>query len=252
MIRSFINSGSEIAGSAIGGALGFLAGGPLGAAAGSAVGAGAATALKKIGNDVSERFLSEREKVRAGGVLAIAANDIQQRIAAGESIRDDGFFESRSNARSGAEEIAESVLLKAQTEPEEKKIQFLGRLLSAISFDANVSPELGHQVIKIAEQLTYRQLCILNLCAFKQYHQLKSTNYRGQASFSRELYQVLYECHDLYVRGLINIGGEVAFGPTDIVPAQMTIQGIGADLFNLMGLVNVIPTDVTRVVSVLR
>lgn len=251
-IKNFINNGSEIAGGAIGGALGFLAGGPVGAAAGGAVGASAASALKKIGHEVNDRYLSKREKVRAGGVLAIAADEIKKRIDSGDTLRADGFFDQKNSNRSGAEEVAESVLLKAQREPEEKKIRFMGNLLSNISFDANISPELGHQVIKTAEQLTYRQLCILNLCALKQHYSLRSNDYRGQNSFPRELYQVLYECHDLYVRGLINFGGSVAFGPTDIIPGNMTIQGIGADLFNLMGLFNVVPPDVAKVAAVLK
>jgi len=251
-IQNFINNGSEIAGGAIGGALGFLAGGPAGAAAGGALGASAATALKKVGHEVSDRYLSKREKIRAGGVLAIAADEIKKRIDSGDSLRSDGFFDQNNNNRSGAEEIAESVLLKAQKEPEEKKIRFMGNLLSNISFDSNISPELGHQVIKTAEQLTYRQLCILNLCAFKQQYQLRTKDYRGQNSFPRELYQVLYECHDLYVKGLINFGGGVAFGPTDIIPGNMTIQGVGADLFNLMGLVNVMPPDAAKVAVVLK
>lgn len=37
VIKSLISSGAEIAGSALGGALGFLAGGPVGAAAGGLV-----------------------------------------------------------------------------------------------------------------------------------------------------------------------------------------------------------------------
>lgn len=47
-IKSLISSGAEIAGGAIGGALGFLAGGPIGAAAGGAGGAVAAVALTRL------------------------------------------------------------------------------------------------------------------------------------------------------------------------------------------------------------
>lgn len=60
-IRRLIDAGAEIAGGAIGGALGFLAAGPAGAAAGGAGGAAAAAVLKHIGGEVSERVLSPRE-----------------------------------------------------------------------------------------------------------------------------------------------------------------------------------------------
>ena len=107
-------------------------------------------------------------------------------------------------------------------------------------------------MLKTAEQLTYRQYCILNLCYTKQFkYNLRTKNYRETGRFPRELYQVLFECHDLYTKSLINFGGDVAFGPTDVVPQAMTIQGVGADLFNLMELVNVMPPDVDEVAAAL-
>ncbi len=95
-IRKLISGGAEIAGGAVGGALGFLAGGPIGAAVLGAGGAAAAMALKHIGQEASERLLGPREKVRVGGVLAIAAAEINQRIKNGESVRSDDFFEEKS------------------------------------------------------------------------------------------------------------------------------------------------------------
>ncbi len=138
--------------------------------------------------------------------------------------------------------MAESVLLKSQREPEEKKIPYMGHLLSNVAFDAQISAQMAHQIIKAAEQLTYRQFCILKLAVVKQAFGLREGDYRGHGSFSKELYQVLYECLDLYHRGFINFGGGVAFGPTDVAPGKMTVQGLGADLFNLMSLAT-IPND---------
>ena len=227
-IKTLLNGGAEIAGAAVGGALGFLAGGPISAAILGAGGATVAKTLKHIGQEVSERLLGPREKVRVGGVLAIAAAEIKQRT--------DGFFDEKPSGRSDAEEVAESVLLKSQREPEEKKIPYMGYLLSNIAFDPEISAQMAHQITKTAEQLTYRQLCILRLAVVKQAFGLRSGDYRGQGSFSKELYQVLYECLDLYHRGFINFGGEVAFGPTDVAPGKMGVQGLGADLYNLMKL----------------
>jgi len=238
-IRALINSGAQIAGGAVGGALGFLAAGPGDAAVLGAAGAAAVVALKYVGQEVSERLLGPREKVRIGAVLAIAAAEIKQRIADGESVRTDGFFDEKPSGRSDAEEVAESVLLKSQREPEEKKIPYMGHLLSNVAFDPKISAQMAHQITKAAEQLTYRQLCILKLTMVKQEFGLRSEDYRAQGSFSKELYQVLYECLDLYHRGFINFGGDVAFGPTDIAPGKMTVQALGADLYNLMELVTI-------------
>jgi hypothetical protein len=235
-IRRLINAGAEIAGGAVGGALGFLAGGPAGAALFGAGGAAAAMALKHIGQEASERLLGPREAVRVGGVLAIAAGEIRQRIEQGERVRTDGFFERNRAGRSDAEEFAESVLLKSKREPEEKKIPYMAHLLSSVAFDPEISADMAHQITKAAEQLTYRQLCLMKLAVVKDGFGLRTADYRGQASFPKGLYQILYECLDLYHRGFVNFGGEVAFGPTDVAPGKMTLQGLGVDIFSLMKL----------------
>ncbi len=251
-IRKLINTGAEIAGGAIGGALGFLAGGPVGAVVLGASGAAAAAALRHIGEEASERLLSPREQVRIGGVLAIAAGDIRQRMEQGETTRTDGFFDQKASGRSDAEEVVESVLLRSQREAEEKKIPYMGHLLSGIAFDAQISTHMAHQLIKNAEQLTYRQLCILKLAVVKQSFSLRASDYRGHGGFSKDLYQVLYECLDLYHRGLINFGGEVAFGPTDVKPGSMTVQALGADIFNLMKLALIPNEDLVPIAMQLR
>jgi len=241
--RKLIDSGAEIAGGAVGGALGFLAGGPVGAAALGAGGAAAAMALRHLGQEASERLLGPREQVRVGGVLAIAAGEIGDRLSRGDKIRTDGFFDPKTSGRSDGEEVAESVLLKSQREAEERKIPYMGHLLSGVAFDASISAQMAHQLVRVAEQLTYRQLCLLKIGVIKQGLGLRGGDYRGQESFSKELYQVLYECLDLYHRALVSFGGEVLFGPTDVAPGKMTVQALGADLFNLMKLATISDSD---------
>jgi len=248
-VRAIIGAGADIAGAAIGGALGFLAAGPAGAAAGGAGGAAAAHALRSIGEETAGRLLGPREKVRVGGALAIAAEKIQSRIERGECLRQDDFFEQKRNGRSDAQEVAESVLLKCQREAEERKIPFMAFLIGNIAFDAQISPGLAHQIVKTAESLTYRQLCILKIAALRGNYSLRPTDYRGQQRFEKPLYELLYECLDLYHRALINFGGEVAFGPTDVKPGSMSVQGMGADLFNQMGLATIPEADLTPIVT---
>lgn len=250
-IRNLIDGSAEIAGGAIGGALGFLAGGPLGAAALGVGGVIAAKTIKYIGNEVSSRLLGPREKVRIGGVIAIAADMIDQRLKSGEILRDDGFFDEKQRGRSAADEVVENILLKSQREPEEKKIRHMGMLLANIAFDTTISAALAHQIIKGAEQLTYRQLCLLKLSVANQ-NGLRKENYRLQSSFQKELYQVLFECMDLYSRGLISFGGEVAFGPTDVEPNKMKIQGLGSDIYNLMSLRTIPITDLLPLAAILE
>jgi len=235
-LRALIGQGAKIAGGAVGAALGFFAGGPAGAAALGAAGSMVSEALAHIGDDVSQRMLGPREKVRVGGVLAMSAAKIQERLDAGEQIRDDDFFDKKVDGRSDADEVAESILLKAQRESEEKKLQYMSNLLASIAFQPWVTVAVAQQLAKAAESLTYRQICILAAIPKMNKVALRQSNYRDQTQFQSPLLDLLYEIYDLVQRGYISNGGEVALGITDINPSQLELQGMGAHLFNLMGL----------------
>jgi len=251
-IRKLIGAGAEIAGAAVGGALGFLATGPAGAAAGGVAGAAASSLLKHLGDEVSERVLSPRERVRVGGVLALVAAEVSTRIESGQTTRSDGFFAPGPGGRSDADEVAEAVLLRTQREAEEKKLPYMAHLLASIAFDPGISAPMAHQLVKAAEQLTYRQFCLLRLSAVKEAVGLRESDYTQQGQFEIGLLQVLYECQDLYTKGFVNFGGSVAFGPTDVNPGQMTAQGLAAHLYNAMQLATIPMSDIEAVAKELR
>lgn len=248
-LNAIITSSGDIAGGAIGAAIGFLMGGPAGAVLGGASGPAAAATIKKIGHEATGRLLGPREKVRIGGALAIAAAHIKGRTERGEELRTDGYFETRHSGRSDAEEVAESVLLKSQREAEERKIPFMAYLIGNIAFNDAISAHLAHQIVKAAESMTYRQLCILKLAAVSKDCSLRATDYRGQGNFSKTQYEILYECMDLYHRAFVNFGGDVAFGPTDVKPGSMQLQGMGADIFNEMGLATIPQADLDPIIA---
>ena len=250
--RQLFNNSAEIAGGGLGATLGFLAGDPVTAGLFGAVGTAAVGILKKIGHEFSERHLSSREDFRVGKVLAIAALEIHQRIENGESPRNDGFFDKKSSGRSDAEEVAEAIMSKCQREPQEKKIEYMGYLLASIAFDPNISADMGHQLIKAAEELTYRKLCILKLAVVKDRFGLRNENYRDHGRFSKKLYSVLYECMDLCQKEYITLEDAHALGLTDIVPRSMAVQGIGGDLYNLMKLSSILDDDLIPIAEVLK
>ena len=142
--------------------------------------------------------------------------------------------------------------MKSQREPEELKLPYMAHLLSNLAFDSHISVNMAHQLIKAAEELTYRQLCIMKLTSAKDQFALRLEDYRGRGNFSRELLQVLYEYFDLYHKGLVNFGGAVAFGPSDVKPGETVIQGLGAELFNLMRLREIPIDNVTPVAAQLK
>ena len=142
--------------------------------------------------------------------------------------------------------------MKRQREPEEFKLPYMAHLLSNVAFDSGISAKMAHQVTKAAEALTYRQLCIMKLTTEKDQFALRLEDYRGHRAFSRELLQILYEYLDLYHRGFVNFGGEVAFGPSDVNPGNSVVQGLGAELFNLMQLREIPMADVIPAAAQLK
>lgn len=180
-IRQLIHVGAEILGGTAGSlaetAIGFLVAGPAGAAIGGAGSTAISMVLRRVGADVTERLLSPREQARVGFVLTSAAAEIHSRNEQGEPLRTDGFFDPGNGDRSDAEEVAESVLLRSQREPEEKKLPYMAHLLANIAFDTKVNAYLAHQISKIAEQLTYRQFCILWLATIEDSFELRMVNY---------------------------------------------------------------------------
>lgn len=149
-------------------------------------------------------------------------------------------------------------MLKCQREPQEKKIQYMGYLKAGIAFDSSISADMGHQLIKAAEELTYRQLCILKLAVVKNRFGLRNQDYRDHEKFSKELYQVLQECHDLCLKSYLDykipltFSGQITVGYMNIQPNKMVIYGIGEDLFKLMRLSSVPDDDLIPIAEVLK
>ena len=251
-LRDLIHKGAEIAGGATGSAVGFLLAGPEGAAVGGAIGAVATMVVKKIGHDLSSRFLSPREEARVGGVYVLAAVEIVERCQTGEKVRDDGFFGTGDFGRSDAEEVWESTLLKSQKEPEEKKLPYMAHFLANLAFDTEISAAMAHQMTKMAESMTYRQLCILQLSASKEKFRLRQRSYEGQESFPKGLYQILYEYYDLSNRGLINFGGTLAITLLDVNPGAATPQALGVDIYYQMRLCLIPDNELALIADQLR
>jgi hypothetical protein len=249
-LRKTLHAGSAVTGAAVGASLGAVAAGPLG----GALGAMAGVVLEKVGSEAIDRLLGPRERSRIGIALAVASTRISDRMSRGEALRSDGFFDENSSGRSDAEEIAESALLKCQREPEEKKITYISNLLANICFDPTANAGFAHQLLKLADILSYRQYCILKLCVTKSSYSLRPNDYRESGRNvheERALYDVLNECLDLERKQLIRFGIGIGVTLHDVSPGEMELQGLGTDLYHLMNLEAIPPDDITSIAEVL-
>ncbi|MCH8491254.1 MAG: hypothetical protein LAT81_15195 [Oceanicaulis sp.] len=249
-IDELINSGADIAGGAIGGAIGLIGGAP-GVIGGAVSGVLAARALKKVGSEISERVLEPREKTRVGATLALAAVEIEQRINSGEELRSDDFFDSPVNGRKKYEEFAETILIRAQKESEEKKIPYIANFLANVLFDSSINIELTHQIVKGADSLTYRQFVLLKLAAVKEQIGLKKGKF-GEGNFDRMTIQLMYEIYDLAQSQYLHFGGTAVLGVSDINPSSMNPMGLGSEIYNNLRLYNIPDSDVLNVARFLK
>ena len=244
--RDLITTGSDIAGAAVGGALGFLAGGPGAAAAAAAGGVALSRIANNLLSDWANRRLSYREEVRVGAAAAFALEVISSYLEDGNDVRQDGFFHEGDLGRSSAEEIFDGVLQKSKNEHEEKKIKYLGILYANIAFIPNISIGESNLLVHLIGELTYRQLCLISFFSRREEQgvtTLRAENYHQVPDgFTFETFTLLQEIFQLSNRGLIahspsgTQGYIVLLGWSSVVPDQMVVTPFGERLSVLAGL----------------
>jgi hypothetical protein len=235
--RELMSVSAEVFGGAGAAGLGLVAGGPAGAVVGGAVGPVIAHALRAAASAVSS-LLGRREKARIGRVLVLASAKIEANIAAGQQPRADGFLSVAEDGRAPAEEIAEGVLRAAEKDHEERKLDWTARLLANIAFHPEVTRADANLLVRTAQGLSYRQMCLLAILADPgKRGVLRNQDYRGQAvKGDSTLTGVLQEAHQMYADGLLNASGTALLGMKDVCPSKMVPQGIGGRLWALMEL----------------
>lgn len=158
-VGRLIETGSDLTGALAGAALGMV-GGPVGAIGGAALGVVVQRAVAAIGE-----CLSKREQERVGTTITLILQEDAERAGRNEQLRDDGFFDKRDDLRSDGDEVLEALLRQAAATYEERKLPSLAHLYTRIAYDNGITGATGIFLLRIADQLTYRQLTILALAA---------------------------------------------------------------------------------------
>jgi hypothetical protein len=266
-VKSLISTGSDIAGAATGGAIGFLTGGPGGAALGGSLG----VLISKGLSDITNRVLSTREKMRVGATATFALAKIKTRLDSGDKLRSDGFFDEKKTGRSDADEIFEGVLLKAKNEHEEKKTKIMGNIFANIAFSQVSAGEANH-LLQITENLTYREMCILSL--IKRKDEISGIRLRGISDgevydagdsvtldFSTEKVSVLQQAYELCNHGLMICStgkgdmakGDMAilWGAYSVIPDELLLTVAGHKFYEILGLDDIPEEDIREVAKYL-
>ena len=222
-----------------------------------AVAMGASGVYQRMGAEIADRLLAPSEQARVGGVLALSAEMLKSKLDRGSTLRDDGFFDTQPDGRSNAEEVLESVLRKAQTEYEERKLPYIARLWSNACLDEILVPDMLNYLVKLAEQLTYRQLAIIaiagkmaNADGANVYH-LREQHYEEDGlKIVGDTQIVLSEIMALHRLDCVRV--IAMLGPIQIVPSEMKIGTHGAVLHNAMELFRIPQPDRQQVIDLLR
>lgn len=258
--RELIELGSAALGVSGGAAVTVVAGPVVGGLTGVAITRG----LRLIGLEVRQWQISRRQEARIGGVVNAAAAEIERRLEAGDTPRDDGFFVENKD-RSRGFELLGGVVLAAADAYEELKVPFLGRLWASLIFRPDITPEHGNTLLRLAERLSYRQLAVVAL--FFEMARSSELSFLdadrqvlGYPPFPDGLGLELQDLADLSLLGIEQNDGRYAplrgtYGGGTLAEVDLGNLGLaptGADLAELMGLADLDRASKSGVMETLK
>ena len=175
-ISYWINMGGDIAGSILSAEIvlkhatseGVIAGGTLGPLVGNT--------LKSVGQDIKNRFLSKRETQRISSAYIYILEKFYEHSDNGKQVRTDNFFNETEEENNQSYEILEGVLLAAQKSYEERKVKYISYFCANLIFENKWDRHFANLLLRLAEELSYRQFCLLSIYFEKDRFGLKDTN----------------------------------------------------------------------------
>lgn len=257
-LKKILAMGVQAAGGAVGAALGLITINPFLTVALGATG----SVIGKGLEDFIDKQLSDREKSRTAVATAETLVSINEGIDQGLTIRDDGFFDNNEGNRSSCEEIFEGMLLSAKNEHEEKKIKYIASIFSNTVFNTITIGE-ANQILKMATDLTYRQICVLSLVEQKKkipqisLGKILAREENGlEELLTNESIFLREEIMELYRKGLIyvELDGDpfVLLSCFDIVPNNIRFTPLGSLCYSIMGLENIPDQDLIEIGDLLK
>lgn len=251
-----VNTLHEAVGGVLGNVVSLLVPGPTGIILSGASGP-LFTNFLKVATEFLRRRLGPGEEKRICKNLMFAAEKIQENIANGQQIRQDEFFQEQPNERAAFEEILEGVLLAAQGEPQERKLQFYGYLVANIAFRPDIDRSQANLLIRLTESMSYRQMCLLTLFSTKERFNLRREDYQNFRELGEARVALLQEIYDLCIQRIL----ESPFGGLRVGqsiprleylnPGEVSVQSTGVTLYNLTELWRVDSQDLEKIAVLL-
>jgi hypothetical protein len=216
-------------------------------------GALAAAGAAAVVGDVAKRFLSPREEDRVEEVVRLAGQKMAE-------IEGEGGGHRADLGPGLLDELLEGTLLAAKDTYEKKKLPLIANLLGRAPFTNTPIPNLVG-TLHLAEQLTYRQLCILAVVwPYDPWNGPPLTNRPLNDVFAirpltEDIQGPVFDLIFLYERQLVMPlrGGQLiaGVGPGDLTPAELRLTYPALLLFNGMELAGIPAEDREEILRVL-
>ena len=208
--------------------------------------------LEKVGTHVIETKLGPRQKVRVGRAIAVAALRMEKRMETGEKVRSDTFVQLDREGRSSADEAVESALFAAMNSAEEKKVDFIGALMTSIVLEPSISASDAQQMIETAQSLRYRAYVILKIASEVSIHGWPTRGGENVEGPPANLYSLMAQIYDMSQRGLIemrdapnDVSIYAVLSAEDIEPSKLQLTPLGRALYTNMELQRIPEIDAT-------
>jgi len=107
-------------------------------------------------------------------------------------------------------------------------------------------------LIRLGERISYRQMCLLALFAYKEKFGLRQESYDHAGKIGETRVALLQEIYELDSQGMLNASGTALIDLPGVMPGKMNVQGTGTMLYNLMELWKVDMRDLSEIAMLLQ
>ena len=235
---------------------------------GSALGKTAGGIFGRIATNVLDfargQPMTSREEQRVAEVALWAAAELAILEARGERLRDDISDDDSTSQAS----LLEGVLRMGRTAYEGKHARHIGIFWARVCASRTVDFGLGHHVLRQAEGLSYRQICLLSLFAhpqvlvrydFRSRNQyLRSRSQEEQSGYEADepkpdMVAVLQEALHLSRIGMVDRDDSTAILDwSDIRPGGMRLTEFGKTTAYLLGVEHCLPDDLADAIRIIN
>jgi hypothetical protein len=250
-VREFFNNGSGLVskwvGNVAGAGLGLAIIGPPGAILGASISPFIEHYLSRLTGEFVKRQMGQRQTDRAAAGIILLQRAISARIEKGEPLRGEDFTSADESGRSAADELGEQAVFSIIASIEERRIPFLANFYTSLYFDTEIDRLSVPALVKIADGITYRAMCILSVVGSGKLYTGKSREHGETKPWPIDDHFIAKAVFDL--QGIVvqrdssDQAGTVMLGYDDVDPFIMELSQLGHQIYDKMGLAGIPTSD---------